>query len=329
MNQYTDFFSSCAVVAPAKTGTPLQIKKITNFYELIKEFGDETEEYWLTSIAKILFLNNVKTIYCIAPSVGAEPTAEDFGKAFEILKYSTGFHKIICASNNAEIISALVKSTNDYSCSPKLIFAGTPDVDDAELQNFLNKVEAPNLILTNIKSVPATNTSLKSSIFSAAALAAMVANTKLPIKNLVGKLINGIILENEYIDDKNTSVFAKNSLSIISNIKDKPAVLKVVPSKPISPEIPPDLNINLILDLISISVVDLINGIKKSSAFKFVSHRSLVTQVVLLLSSFKKLGLILNYEMPKISCSSTIDITFSIKPASLLDYPYISRTIAC
>lgn len=329
MNQYLDFFSSCAIVASAKTGTPFQIKKITNFYELIKEFGDETEEYWLTSIAKILFLNNVKTIYCIAPSVGSEPTAEDFRKAFQILKYSTGFHKIICGSNDPEVISSLVKSTDDYSCCPRLLFAGVPDSDDADFQNFLDKVAAHNLILTNVKSSPATNPSLKSSVFSAAALAAMVAKPKLPIKNLSGRLINGIILANEFINNKTDSVVLKNGLSVISNIDDKPAVFKVVPSKPLSKEVTADLNVNLILDLISISVSDLINSIKKNSAFKFVSHRSLVTQVVLLLSSFKKLNLILNYEMPKISCSSTINVTFSIKPSSLLNYPYISRTISC
>ena len=68
-NKYFPSLHACAIVAPAIKGTALSIRKFKNFKSLIDEFGSESIANPLVLLAKVLFLNNLSEVYCIAPSI--------------------------------------------------------------------------------------------------------------------------------------------------------------------------------------------------------------------------------------------------------------------
>lgn len=325
-NNYLNNSSACALVAPAIKGTPLTIKKFCDFRSLTQEFGTDSIEFPLVSMAKVLFLNNVSTIYCLPPSINEKPTKDNYIETFKMLKELSDVYCIICDTDDPEVITELSKSIDDNSNkTPKLGFIGLKSNPEQSIAT-VNDIGHPKLIFTNCQTCLTSRPELKSTALTSAGLAALVASISNPLENLTDTPILGLTI----MDHFSKPLIAKLTNSGVSSIKyirDKLYINKLLPSKPLSKDYIPNINHLLILDAVKISIINLVSNIKNSQAFNFLSCKSLNSQIILLLSDSKDLGLISDFQKPIISITSTIDITTYIKPESLFDNNFIPINI--
>ena len=318
--KYFPALSSCAIVAPATTGKALSIKEFSNFKDLTKEFGPVSNTNPMVSIAKVLFLNNVSKIYCVAPAINSTPTEENYKNAFNLLKNQTDFYSIICDSHDQKIISELIKSINTNISTPKLAFVGAPN-DINEAKKLSSSICDDRLILAFSKSNLISNKDISSSYLTAASLAAFVSTMSWPFKNSVDYIVKG--LEAKNLEQVSNKKLYNAGLSSFVYLNNRLEINKIISSSKSSNNI----NNLLILDTVRSAVVNLVYNIKSSPSFKFLSCRSLLSQIILLLSKLKDLDLISDFLIPKINITSTINISISVKPVSLTNYKYIDTNI--
>lgn len=311
------FSGSCAIVAPAKKGTPLSIKKFSNFKSLTDEYGEESKDNPLVLTAKVLFLNKVSTVYCLPPSINSSPTKENYFEAFKILKCTSGFYTIVCDSNDKMIISELVKSINTGSDLPRLVFAPSKD-NIKDSFDLAKEVGDKRLILSYSKTFLPSSPEYISSSLTAAAFAAKVSSIQSPLKTIIGSKISGLSLYEE--PDINLSTDISNSgLSFLKYNNDKLKIYKLTSSEAIQLKSQNKINRLLIHDIIFASIVNLITKIKKSPGFNAPSLYSLMSQIILLLTCHKDNGLISDFSIPEIKIDSKINISISLKPELLFD----------
>lgn len=326
-NQNTSILSSCAIVAPALKGTSMSLKKFNNFKLLLDEYGNEAPNNPIVCLAKVLFLNNISEIYCIAPSINRSPSIEEYCHAFKTLQSTSGFYSIICDSTKEEVINQLVSSIDVNTNNPRIAFAGLPSTASIEL---IKSISNPRLILAHTPTFLSSLPNFTSNILTAAAFASLVSSINTLPKNLNGSYINGLCIEKNFSEKSLLSNFngpSNINISSIKYIKTQIVVQKLIPSKAISPSLTPNINYLLILDTIVQSIINLVNNIKKSPSFKFLTCRSLFSQIILILSKQKDQGLISDFLLPKINITSSINISISIKPESLFDNQFIDYTI--
>ncbi|MBP0979375.1 MAG: hypothetical protein J6C55_01860 [Oscillospiraceae bacterium] len=318
--KYFPALSACAIVAPATKGVSLSIKEFSSFKALTKEFGPVSENNPLACIAKVLFLNNVSKIYCVAPAINSTPTEENYKIAFNILKKQKDFYSIICDSNEPKIVSELIKSINTNTGAPRLAFVGADD-NFNNAQKLSSSICDDRLILAFSKSNLISNKNISASYLTAASLAACISTTPWPAQNLTGSLIIG--LETKNIDQLSEKKLYNTGLSSLRYFNNQLEVNKIISSSKSSNNI----NNLLILDTVRSAVINLIYNIKSSPSFKFLSCRSLLSQIILLLSELKNINLISDFLIPKINITSSINISLSIKPDSLINHEYIDTNI--
>ena len=321
--------SACAIVAPALKGQAMTIKKFSNYKALLDEFGDECDPYPLVTMAKVLFLNNVSTIYCIAPSINTQPTLQNYIDAFKILQCTSGFYCIVCDSFNQNVLKELTTHINipNNLNLPRLAFAPTPyNLDEAiALQK---QVANPKLTLAFPQTCLNSNPNIAPNCLTATALAALIATAPNPTTNLSGAQIFGLSFKTLNFNRLHLNKLAKNHISCLKPHKGNLEVYNLTPSESISPKLLPNINHQLILDSIITDIINHIEAIKKSKAFNFITKNGLLAQVIALLSNKKELGLISYFEKPTINITSSINIGISITLSSLFDTANISTNIS-
>lgn len=327
-NSYNSPPSACAIVAPALKGQAMAIKKFSNYKTLLDEFGDECDIYPLVTMAKVLFLNNVSTIYCIAPSINSKPTLQNYTDAFKILQCTSGFYCIACDSLNQDVLNELTKSINQPNglTLPRLAFAPT-NSDLNEARALQKQVADPRLILAFPQTCLTANPQIAFNCLTATALAALVAKAANPTANLNGSQVFGLSLKTSTFDKLLLNKLVKTGISCLQPRNGNLEVYKLTPSKSISLGLLPNINHQLILDSITTDIIEHIEAIKKSDGFNYITKNGLVSQVIVLLSNKKDIGLISSFEKPIINITSYIDIQISVHISSLLDDATISTHI--
>ncbi len=340
IDKYFPYLRSCAIVAPAKKGTALSLKKFDNFKSLVDEYGNfdedigrsseekdlENQIYNLVPLAKVLFLNNVSSVFCIAPSIDQKPTTQNYIDAFEILKCTSGHYSIVCDSNQPDVISELIKSISDNANFPKIAFVGAPS-DNQEAYNLASRLNNPRLIMTSSETSLKSDTNHSSSNLTAAALAASVSTSNSLTNSFFGKNLNGLILKNKSISKTAPTDIGESTLSFLSDRNNNIEIDKLSPLGTLCKQLPANINNLLILDLVVSSVMNLIFEIKKRPSFKYITRSSLISQIMLLLSKHKEMELITDFLIPEITIKTNIRILISIKPETIFNHDYIDYEI--
>lgn len=330
-NKYFPALSSCAIIAPALKGSALSIKSFSNFKDLTNEFGKLDKDNPMVSIAKVLFLNNVSKVYCLAPSINSKPTEKNYEQAFKILDSNKDFYCVICDSNDSKIVSKLIETINTKTTFPKIAFIGAPD-NFEKAKELSSQINNNKLILASQPTTLIADKNISSSYLTAAALASCVVAMSFPTQNLTGSLINGLELKdfnthNVLSNQHDNKKLYNAGLSYLTYFKSQLQINKIISSSPINSKLNNNINNLLVLDSVRFAIINLVHNIKSSPSFKFLSCRSLIAQIILLLSELKDINLISDFLIPQINITSSINIFISIKPVSLINQEYLDTSI--
>jgi len=277
----------------------------------MNEFGQESSEHLLVSMAKVLFINNISEIYCIAPSTKVKPTLQNYLDAFRIIECTSGFYSIVCDTQDQAIISLFAKSLENFlkANSPKIGFVGI-DNDYKNALSIAKAINNPRMCLAFPDSFCENNPNIVSSAITATALACTVA-TNNKFKNLTVPHIKPV---KTLFDKDKIITLHTNGISIVRSLNNKTIVEKVVTAGKINANLPSDIYYLLTFDNILNDIIRYVEEVKKKSTFNLVSRRALLSQVICILLKKRSLNLISSFDIPKVNygLNSSISISVSI-----------------
>lgn len=254
----------------------------------------------MSDMARVIFSNYVSEIYCIAPSVGAEASLEDYKAAFA-LSETLDIAAVVCASEDEEVLLALKESVERASQSgrERIAFGGAGQVANQNTVGAKALAQALDSERFCLAAPRVNYNGQESSVWLAAAYAALVTASDDPSANLNSSVISGEFVFPEAFTEENIDSLIEGGVAVFENLSGNTELIRAITTRqPQGGAAFHELSSVRITDDVISSVramlKDRLRGLKNSES----ARESIKSQVTIELENKKKQNIISAYDAP-------------------------------
>lgn len=310
------------IVAKASKGTKHNVYTIDNYTQARSVFGEDTSNTCMLSTIKILLDSGISKLFCVTPSIsGNTPTQEDYNIAFEKLESIESIGGVVCDSSNIPVLLDFKKSiqTSCDKLKERLGFCGISDVSDAI--SAAQKINSERMILTTGLS-NAYDKKIHS-ICNAAAFMGVVLGISSPNYNLNGsQLPEYIVAQADPITETEIQNCLANGVCVFEQVPYNLECIKSLTTRTITDgkfdRTFSSINTILTIDNVMMRIRELLKLNLKGARSSTQTQQSIASQIIVKLEQLLDEGLIVSYDIPKVSsdkndpCICIVEVAFEL-----------------
>ncbi len=284
--------SAAGLVAKAAKIPAGQPVKCSRLSEVIEAFGTDTDGVFLCTLASLLFQNGVPAVLIAAPE---NTTAAGYKAALALLDKYSDIGVILTDSTEQEVLKAAAAAADRCSAARcERLCAIAADQETLE-QMALNNERVLCC------SQPSVADGVTSPLFTAAAVAGVIASAADPSAPLSGTVLSGIALDSELTDDE-VNRLVSAGITTAETQNGRCEIIRAVTTRTKTNGVADrtflDVNTIMVIDYVMVSIRNTLkarmSGLKNSG----VTRTAIATQTGLELLRCKDAGIIEDYQPP-------------------------------
>ena len=203
------------VAAKAVKGTANEAVTITGYAAGVAAFGED-EQPGMSTILKLLFANGASTV--VAVRVAEEGDTDDYEQAFAVLG-NQDVQVVVCDSANQTVQQALRSAVEEASASrrERIAVVGGSGEDATDLVSHAQALNSERMVLVGPDALDSAGEVLPG-VFSAAAVAGVIASGKDPAIPLNGAEVKGLGGLDAVYNDNDVDLLVRGGVTPLESV---------------------------------------------------------------------------------------------------------------